>query len=172
MPSHLDNQNCGFKTQLHENSVIDLTQNFYPGNPERQVLENNRERHDSNHERQKVKSIEKKKKKKKKTLENESISKHFIGQPLQYNRPKTQTPQNSVRGNATQQKFSIANRTSRTEAKIKQQRNRTNKNSVANDERNYAVNRKVSEVFNEISTNTQPVTGAPFYTAENLRHTT
>ena len=45
----LDNQNNESKTQLHENSVINLTQNFYPGNPERQVLE-------SNHERQKVKS--------------------------------------------------------------------------------------------------------------------
>ena len=54
----LDNQNSGFKTQLHENVVIDLTQNFYPGNPERQVLESYRERHDSNHERQKVKSTE------------------------------------------------------------------------------------------------------------------
>ena len=70
----LDNQNSEFKTQLHENNVLDLTQNFYPGNAERQVLESNRERKDSNHERQKVKSIEKKKKKK-----NESISKHFIG---------------------------------------------------------------------------------------------
>ena len=30
----LDNQNSEFETQLHENSVIDLTQNFYPGNPE------------------------------------------------------------------------------------------------------------------------------------------
>ena len=46
----LDNQNS-LKTQLHENSVIDLTQIFYPGNPERQVLESNRERQDSNHER-------------------------------------------------------------------------------------------------------------------------
>ena len=70
---------------------IDLTQIFYPGNPGRQVLESNRERHDSNHERQKVKNTENKKK----TLENESISKQFIVQPLQYNRPKTQTPQNS-----------------------------------------------------------------------------
>ena len=61
----LDNQNREFKTQLLENNVIDLTQNFYPGNPERQVLESNRERQDSNHERQKVKSTEKKKKKKK-----------------------------------------------------------------------------------------------------------
>ena len=55
----LDNQNSGFKTQLHENSVIDLTQNVYPGNPQRQVLESNRERHDSNHERQKEKQIQK-----------------------------------------------------------------------------------------------------------------
>ena len=139
----LDNQNSGFKTQLHENSVIDLTHFFYPGHPERQVLESNRERHDSNHERQKIKSTENKKKKKKKTIENENISKHFIGQPLQFNRPKTQTPQNSVRGNTTQQKFSVANRTTRTETKIKQQRNRMNKNSVANDETNYARNRKV-----------------------------
>ena len=68
----LDNQNRGFKTQLHENSVIDLTQNFYPGNPEHQVLESNHERHDIKHERQKVKGTKKKKKKKKKTLENES----------------------------------------------------------------------------------------------------
>ena len=58
----LDNQNSGFKTKLHENSVIDLTQHFYPGNPERQVLESNHVRHDSNHERQKVKSTENKKK--------------------------------------------------------------------------------------------------------------
>ena len=44
---------------------------------------------------------------------------------------------------------------------MKQQtENKTNKNSVANDKTNYAVNRKVSEVFNEISTNTQPVIGA------------
>ena len=87
----------------------------------------------------------------------------FIWQPLQYNLPKTQTPQNSVRGNTTQQKFSIANRTTRTDTKIKQQTgNRTNKNSVANDETNYTVNRKVSEMFNEISTNTQPVTGVHF----------
>ena len=78
----LTNQNSGFKTHLHENSVIDLTQNFYPGNPERQVLESSRDRHDNNHERQNVKSTDNKK-----TLENESISKHFIGQPLQYNRP-------------------------------------------------------------------------------------
>ena len=34
----LDNHNSGFKTQLHENNVMDLTQNFYPGNPERHVL--------------------------------------------------------------------------------------------------------------------------------------
>ena len=54
----LDNQNSGFKTQLHENSVIDLTHNFYPGNPERQVLESNRERNDSYHERQNVKGTE------------------------------------------------------------------------------------------------------------------
>ena len=130
--------------------LIDLTQNFYPGNPERQVLESNCERHDSNHERQKVKSTENKK-----TLENESISKHFIGH-YHYNTTdqRLKTPQKSVRGNTTQQKFSIANRTIRTETKIKQQRNRTNKNSVANDETNYAANRKVSEVFNEISTNT------------------
>ena len=67
----------------------DLTQ-FYPGNPERQILESNRERQDSSHERQKVKSTDNRK-----TLENENISKKFIGQPLQYNRPKTQTPQNS-----------------------------------------------------------------------------
>ena len=46
--SPLDNQNSEFKTQLHENSVLDLTQNFYPGNSERQVLESNRKRHDSN----------------------------------------------------------------------------------------------------------------------------
>ena len=58
----LDNQISGFKTQLHENSDIDLTQNFYPGNPERQVLESNRECHDSNHERQKVKNTKSKKK--------------------------------------------------------------------------------------------------------------
>ena len=130
--------------------LIDLTQNFYPGNPERQVLESNCERHDSNHERQKVKSTENKK-----TLENESISKHCIGH-YHYNTTdqRLKTPQKSVRGNTTQQKFSIANRTTRTETKIKQQRNRTNKNSVANDETNYAANRKVSEVFNEISTNT------------------
>ena len=57
----LDNQNSGFKTQLRENSFINLTQNFYPGIPERQVLESNRERHDSNHERQTVKSTENKK---------------------------------------------------------------------------------------------------------------
>ena len=88
----LDNQNREFKTQLLENNVIDLTQNFYPGSPERQVLESNRERQDSNHERQKVKSTENKKKKQ---HENESISKHFIEQPVQYNRPKSQTPQNS-----------------------------------------------------------------------------
>ena len=85
--SLLDNQNSEFKTQLHENSVIDLTQNpcklwsyapfrqngtvnsrfnhmnFYPGNPECQVLESNRESQDSNHERQKVKSTENEKKK-------------------------------------------------------------------------------------------------------------
>ena len=85
----LDNQSSEFKTQLHENSVMDLTQNFYHGNPERQVLESNRERQDSNHKRQKVKRTEIQK-----PLENESISKHFIGQPLQYNGPKTQTPQN------------------------------------------------------------------------------
>ena len=54
----LDNQNSEFKIQLHENSVIDLTQNFYAGNPERQVLESNRKRQYSNHERQKVKSTE------------------------------------------------------------------------------------------------------------------
>ena len=112
----LDNQNSEFKTQLHENSVIDLTQIFYPGNPERQVLESNRERQDSNHERQKVKST--KNNNNKKSLEKKRISKHFIGQPLQYNRPKTQTSQNSVRGNTTQQKFSVANRTTRTETKI------------------------------------------------------
>ena len=40
----LDNRNSG--------------QKFYPGNPERRVLESNRERYDSNHERQKVKSTE------------------------------------------------------------------------------------------------------------------
>ena len=57
----LDNQNSGFKTQLHVNSVIDLTKTFYPGNPECQVLDSNRERHDSNHERQKVESSENKK---------------------------------------------------------------------------------------------------------------
>ena len=56
----LDNQNSEFKTQLHENSVIDLTQNFYPGSPERQVLESNREPQDSYHERQKVKHTENK----------------------------------------------------------------------------------------------------------------
>ena len=50
----IDNQNSEFKTQLHVNSVIDLTQKFYPGNPERQVLESNGECQDSNHERQKV----------------------------------------------------------------------------------------------------------------------
>ena len=58
----LNNQNSGFKTQLHENSVIDLIQNFYPGNPERQVLESNHERHDSNQERQKIRSTDNKKK--------------------------------------------------------------------------------------------------------------
>ena len=59
--------------------------------------------------------------------------------------------------------FSVANRTTRAETKIKQQtENKTNKNSVANDETNYAMNRKVSEVFNKISTNTQPVTGVLF----------
>ena len=71
-------------------------------------------------------------------------------------------PQNSVRENTTKQTVSVANRT-RTETKIKQQTgNKTNKNIVANDETNYAVNRKVSEVFNEISTNIQTVTGVPF----------
>ena len=67
----LGNQNSEFKTQLHvyQNCIIDLTQNFYPGNPERQVLESNRERQESNHERQKVKS-RKKKTKKKKTKQN------------------------------------------------------------------------------------------------------
>ena len=60
----LDNQNSGFKTQLHENSVIDLTQKFYTGNPERQVQESSRECHDSNHERQKVKNTENNNKKK------------------------------------------------------------------------------------------------------------
>ena len=55
----LDNQNIGFKTQLHESSVMDLTQMFYPGNPECQVLESNRERHDRNHERQNVKKVQK-----------------------------------------------------------------------------------------------------------------
>ena len=59
--SLLDNQKSEFTTQLHENSVADLTQNFYPGNPERKILESNRERQESNHERQKVKSTEKKK---------------------------------------------------------------------------------------------------------------
>ena len=71
-------------------------------------------------------------------------------------KPKTPTPQNSIRGNITQQKFDVANRTTRTETKIKQQTgNRMNTNSVVNDESkqtNYTVNRKVSEVFNEIST--------------------
>ena len=62
---------------VHENSVIDLTKKFDSGNPERQVLESNRKRQDSNYERQKVQKL------KKKTLENESISKHFNGQPLQ-----------------------------------------------------------------------------------------
>ena len=85
----LDNQSSEFKIHLHENSVIDLTQNFYPGNPEHQVLESKYERQDSNHERQKVKRTQIQK-----PLENESISKHFIGQPQQYNGPKTQTPQN------------------------------------------------------------------------------
>ena len=71
-------------------------------------------------------------------------------------------PQNSVRENTTKQTVSVANRT-RTETKIKQQTgNSTNKNIVANDETNYAVNRKVSEVFNEMSTNIQTVTGVPF----------
>ena len=60
-------------------------------------------------------------------------------------------------------KYSVANRTPRTETKIKQQTgNRTNKNSVANDETNYAVTRKVSEVFNKMSTDTQPVIGVSF----------
>ena len=114
---------------------------FYPGNPEQQIQESNRERQGSNHQRQKVKSSVNQK-----ILETESISKHFIGQPLQYKRPKTQNPQNSVIGNTTQTQFSVANRTTRTETKIKQQTgNRTNKNSVANDGTNYAVNRKVSE---------------------------
>ena len=89
----LVNQNSEIKTRLHENSVIDLTQIFYPGKPERQVLESNRESKDSNHERKNGKSKENKK-----TLENESISKHFIGEPLQYIRPKTQALQNSIRG--------------------------------------------------------------------------
>ena len=74
----LDNQNSGFKTQLHENSVIDLTQKFYPGNPERQVLASNRERHDSNHERQKVKSTENKKKlSKMKVIRNILLDNHY-----------------------------------------------------------------------------------------------
>ena len=84
----VDNQNSEFKTRLHEKSVIDLTQNFYPSNPECQVLESNRECQDSNHGLQKVKSSNHACQKvrstetKKKTLENESISEHFIGQPL------------------------------------------------------------------------------------------
>ena len=41
----LDHQNSEFKTQLHENSVIDLTQNVYPGNP---GTKSNRERQNSN----------------------------------------------------------------------------------------------------------------------------
>ena len=71
---------------------------------------------------------------------------------------RLKTPQNSVRGNTTPQKNPF-----QTETKMKQQtRNKMNKNSVANDETNYAVNKKVSEEFNKISTNTQPVTGVPF----------
>ena len=74
----LDNQNSEIKTQLHENSIKDLTQNFYPGNPERQVLESNRERHDSNHERQKVKSTENKKKlSKMKVFRNVLLDNHY-----------------------------------------------------------------------------------------------
>ena len=73
----LDNQNSRFKTQLHENSVTDLTQNFYPGNPKRQVLETNRERHDSNHERQKVKSTENKKLSKMKVFRNILLDNHY-----------------------------------------------------------------------------------------------
>ena len=45
----LDNQNSEFKTQLHEN----LTQTVYPGNPEHQVLESNRERQDSKKKKKK-----------------------------------------------------------------------------------------------------------------------
>ena len=73
----LDNQNIGFKTQLHENSVMDLTQNFYPGNPECQVLESNRERHDSNHERQNVKQYREKKISKTKAFWNILLDNHY-----------------------------------------------------------------------------------------------
>ena len=50
------------------------------------------------------------------------------------------------------------NKTEQQERKLKLKKetgNRTNEDSVANDETNYAVKRKVSEVFNEISTYTQ-----------------
>ena len=73
----LDNQNSGVKTQLHDNSVIDLTQNVYPGNPERQVLESNRERHDSNHEHQKEKNTENKKLLKMKVFRNILLDNHY-----------------------------------------------------------------------------------------------
>ena len=81
--SLLDNQNSEFKTQLHENSVLHVTHFFYPGNSERQVLESNRKRQDSNHERQKVKStnnnnnnnkIKKKKKKKNILFDNHTTT--------------------------------------------------------------------------------------------------
>ena len=74
----LDNQNSEFKTELHENSVIDLTQIFYPGNRECQLIESNRKRQESNHERQKVKSTENKNKlTKMKVFNNILLDNHY-----------------------------------------------------------------------------------------------